>query len=368
MIGCDDGAPDPPTLNRTIRQRDASIMTTEIPDFGMMAGEEMGGALQAGEIAGTMGGEMGGTLAECANGDVRPLMGCGLERCVNGQWQTQQQSPERCNQHDDDCDGNIDEAFTIGGMCLAESGGCQVVGTFACDPMTEAAMCVPSSMVSSDHEACDGIDNDCDGSIDEDFDQSQRCCTTDEHCAVGTRCMEGICGGTPNDRPMIDPTQPLGTCGNPIWMPNFNVYPADGETANKLLNVANCLSEDIFDPSNLVLSLQSSLGSEVVFAFRLPQTQWVRVAPDFTLSFSLLYVFEGHCDPSQPLALHCDQSIVGLSTEPTRQAELTFEAQANTLYYVVLDTKADPVELLRIIGVADLGSIPYVLSFSSSSP
>jgi hypothetical protein len=151
-------------------------------------------------------------------------------------------------------------------------------------------------------------------------------------------------------------------------MPSFNVYPADGETANKNLNVSNCLSDDVLALDNLGLALQSGLGSEVVFAFSLPQTQWVRLAPDFTLSFSLLYVFEGQCDPAQSLALHCDQSIVGLLSEPARQAELIFEAQANTLYYVVLDTKADPVELLSILGVMDLGSIPFVLSFSSTTP
>ena len=157
---------------------------------------------------------------------------------------------------------------------------------------------------------------------------------------------------------VIDPT-----CGQPVWMPGFNVYPTDGNIAQKELAVANCTG-DLLD--DLLLLGQTALGSEVVFAFSLPQTQRVRFSVELTLFASVIYVFEGQCNQEMINSAYCDQSILGLASESARSAELAFEAQANQVYYVVLDTKLDLVELMEITGGGDLGAIPFVLSFSAA--
>ena len=42
-------------------------------------------------------------------------------------------------------------------------------------------------------EVCDAVDNDCDGSTDEDF-PNQACCTDTSQCPLGQTCSDGICG------------------------------------------------------------------------------------------------------------------------------------------------------------------------------
>lgn len=367
-VGCDDDPPSVPTTPALSGLRDASMEISPFADYATSGDDDQMIDLGvAGQMAGMMGGVSAGQSSgdsACTDGDTRVLSSCGLERCLDGVWSTETNARERCNGHDDDCDGRVDETFSIGGMCFVDnSSGCRLEGAYQCDPNTEAAMCVVSSEISNRPELCDGIDNDCDDIIDEGFGEMTRCCTDQSHCPAELSCVEGLCQDTSSQRPEIDPNAPLGTCGRPIWMPGFNVYPTDGNIAQKELTVSNCTG-DLLD--DFVLLGQTTLGSEVVFAFSLPQTQQVRFSVDLTFFASVIYVFEGQCIPERAESDYCDQSILGLGNEPARPAELIFEAQANQVYYVVLDTKLDLVELLEIAGGGDLGAIPFVLSFSSA--
>ncbi|GAB5541708.1 MAG: hypothetical protein SangKO_014680 [Sandaracinaceae bacterium] len=123
--------------------------------------------------------------------DARPADGC----VPTGE--------ETCNETDDDCDGLVDEGFDTQtdpgncGACGSEcvlpfafpgcmEGGCVIerceIGHHDLDDTPANGCeyeCPPSGA-----ELCDGLDNDCDGAVDEDFDV-----TTDlEHC--------GTCGNT----------------------------------------------------------------------------------------------------------------------------------------------------------------------------
>ena len=76
--------------------------------------------------------------------------------------------PELCNGKDDDCDGIVDETFPNRGQsCTAGLGACMTSGVFVCSANLTTTVCnVQANNTAAKTEICNGIDDDCDGVID----------------------------------------------------------------------------------------------------------------------------------------------------------------------------------------------------------
>jgi len=361
--GCDDDS-DPKFVEGGVsapRMRDMTVDV--IPENDMFVPNEMDMTLQADAAPPPI------DEPACTEGEIRLKEPCGYERCRLGEWIEPSSYRESCNGHDDDCDNTVDETFNIGAECFTRVDGCSVAGSFACDPATLSVSCIPGEDQGPNMELCDGIDNDCDNTVDEDF-PDQVCCTENIHCATGANCEEGLCVGQTVDPNLNDPNDPLpenmglmgdGTCGSPIRLGGFGVYYADASAAENTSYAAGCtgVSED----DDLIFG-GTLLGREVVFTLNLPQTQRVRLSTELTFFDNVIYVRRGSCNDLLGTVEHCADSQP-LATPP-KIAELEFEALANQTYYVIVDTTMNPIELLEFLGVGDLGDIPFILTFDAA--
>jgi hypothetical protein len=113
-------------------------------------------------------------VATCGVGACQTI----LEKCVNGVTQPcvpGQPTTEVCDGVDNNCNGLTDESDPMNGSnCLTGLQGPCTVGKMSCD--AGAPTCVPDVMPTD--EACDGVDNDCNGTVDDNVVGTGADCTT----------------------------------------------------------------------------------------------------------------------------------------------------------------------------------------------
>ena len=151
-----------------------------------------GGATQCSATAGI-------PAVETCNGiddDCDGVVDNGLNCACNSQIET-------CNGRDDDCDGTVDEGFSIGATCAVGTGACERTGILLCNPQgSTSCSATPGSPKA---ETCNGIDDNCDGQIDEGLSCScsikpEICDGVDNNCNgqvdeglnLGQTCVVGV--------------------------------------------------------------------------------------------------------------------------------------------------------------------------------
>ena len=117
--------------------------------------------------------EASGTTS-CVDGDV-------IDSCVPGQAA---QNDTSCNGVDDDCNGETDDGF-VAQVTECGVGACAAEGATACVDGEITNNCTPGDPAGSDAN-CDGVDNNCNNEVDEDYQNAVI------QCGVGACLADGL--------------------------------------------------------------------------------------------------------------------------------------------------------------------------------
>ena len=131
--------------------------------------------------------------------DRQPIDTCNPQQPANND------NDSLCNGIDSDCDGRVDEGF-VGAVVNCGEGSCADTGVQTCiNGSADGNTCVEGVPAQND-TSCDGIDDDCDGTIDEDY------VSNNTDCGVGVcyRESQSICIGGIEDNGCT-PGAPIGS-------------------------------------------------------------------------------------------------------------------------------------------------------------
>jgi len=160
--------------------------------------------------------------------------------CSNGGFdcnaQVGEPTTEVCNGLDDDCDGQIDEDIAPTGECSAGVGACQNLGQFVC---VQGGLVCSAQNGEPSPETCNNVDDNCNGSVDEGFN-------------LGDVCSVGI-GACQNTGALICDNNGGVTCSAEPGLPGV-------EVCDQIDNDCDEQVDEVFD----VCGIQCGDGSSCV--------------------------------------------------------------------------------------------------------
>jgi RHS repeat-associated protein len=191
-----------------------------------------------------------------ATGASSCVLGQVLDSCQPG---TPAASDANCDGVDDDCDGSADEDYTpLTTSCGI--GACGATGASSCVLGQVLDSCQPGAPAASDAN-CDGVDDDCDGSADEDYAALASHCGTGACSAIGaTSCVlahvldscqpgapaaaDATCDGVDDDCDGVadEDYSPVCSGSNVLHCVAGALQPSDCSDANACNGAESCLA------------------------------------------------------------------------------------------------------------------------------
>jgi len=135
-------------------------------------------------------------------------------------------APERCDGRDNDCNHQTDEGFALGGACSVGTGACRRDGVTVCAPDGQGVVCGATPGTPGVERCGNGIDDDCDGDVDEGF-------VVGAPCVVGTGVCrsEGLTACAPDGAATVCDAPRIPGCG--VGPPVAIVDPPNLATFNR---------------------------------------------------------------------------------------------------------------------------------------
>ena len=188
------------------------------------------------------------TVSDCRTGEqddcdtgLQGICAAGRKTCEGGIWGNCQQinqasSDANCDGDDNNCNGEVDEGY-VETPTTCGSGLCASTGKVVCEGGTTRDTC---TALAGEAETCDGLDNDCNGDIDDGFNIGSSCTSGTGVCLVGGRLVCDGSNATRCDATLVDGAI-ADTDNNPC---TTDTCVAGVETHEPVANGEDCNADD----------------------------------------------------------------------------------------------------------------------------